>query len=123
MDQTTSDRLEMYLKWGSFLDLDYDKSYGVDSPDGLVQISRDGLQDQVENDISVFSEADLKKLEEMDLFILANIANSSRWLSSKNDKPKSSWWWHLDKIASGEMEKPDIEKIFDGYFAVLKRKK
>lgn len=114
MDQTTSDRLEMYLKWGSFLDLDYDKSYGVDSPDGLVQISRDGLQEQIEKDISVFSANDLMKIKEMDLFILANIDNSSRWLSSRN-KPKSYWWNYLDMIKSGEMEAPDIEKIFEDY--------
>jgi|GEM_PF-6247230 len=121
MDQATFDRLEMYIKWSEDLDLDYDKHFGhVDDPDHLVQISRDGLQKQLDSDPSVFTEEDLNKLKEKDHFILANIENSSRWLSSDNKEPKSHWWWHLDKIKSGEMEKPDIEKIFILYFNQLK---
>ena len=113
MDQAASDRLKMYIKWGGFTGLDYDSSSGVDDPDYLVQISRDGLQEQIENDITVFTEEDLERIKATDAFILDNIENSSKWLSPDESKTKSLWWWHLDKIAAGEMEKPDIEAFHE----------
>ena len=120
MDKLTAARLEQYIKWARDLNLDYDEyEDGVDDPNYLVQISRDGLQEQIDKDITVFTEEDLNKIKETDLLILNNIEQASRWLSSDSSKPKANWWWHLDLIESGDMPQPDINKIFTVYFTVL----
>lgn len=110
--------ITQYKKWAEDLNLDYDKYFGkVDDPDFLVQLSRDSLQEDLENNLTSFSEDELNQIKEIDLFILANIDNSSRWLSPDHTKPKSYWWNYLDMIKSGEMETPDVEKIFKGYLS------
>ena len=120
MDKITAARLEQYIKWAEDLNLDYDKYRNkVDDPNYLVQISRDGLQEQIDKDIAVFTEEDLNKIKETDLFILDNIEQASRWLSPDSSMPKASWWWHLDKIKTGDMPRPDINNIFTAYLTVI----
>lgn len=112
--------IKQYKKWAEDLDLDYDKHFGkVDDPDFLVQLSRDSLQEELENNISSFTEAELNEIKKIDKFILDNLSNSSRWLSPDHTKPRAFWWNYLDMIKSGEMEKPDIEKIFEDHIAQL----
>jgi len=68
-----------------------------------------GLRSEFQEYINEFTEADKRALREYDAALVKRASEFVKFMHDEmmvwnNDKPLSHWWWHLDKVASGELE-------------------
>jgi hypothetical protein len=83
---------------------------------------RESIQNVLDKDPTIFTPEELQTLKETDQFILDNIEDAARWFHFWNykDYPKKYWWRYAKFIANGDMNKPNLDKIYKPYFEEIK---
>lgn len=66
------------------------------------------LRSNLEKDLNKMTNQEKLKLYQYDLYLLDNIEELKKHLEqvydfSGSDEPTEQWWWHLDKVVSGEI--------------------
>ncbi len=76
--------------------------------------SRDSIQDALEKVPEVFTEEQIRKIDQTDRTIIKNARDLPFWYymhPDRNKQPKSRWWWHLDLVEGGEVVAEPVSQV------------